>query len=150
MDARPGVRPPSRWAETWRRTSMKRGARARGRLAASQESLRNYAIGVAGARTLMSWCHTLRQFHPTILNNIIVPALRTHDVRAIMWVGKTRVGKSSASKATCLAISAYQIDKHGRSDLKPGVVTAKRIDFFRLEPGRIFKPAIADDAVMSK
>ncbi|CAK0895020.1 unnamed protein product [Prorocentrum cordatum] len=114
------------------------------------ESLRNYANGTVGARTLMSWCHTLRQFHPTILNNIIAPALRTHDVHSIMWVGKTRVGKSSASKTTCFAISAYQIDKHGRSDLKPSVVTSKRIDFFRLEPGSLFKPAIADDTVMSK
>eukprot|EP00959_Pyramimonas_sp_CCMP1952_P322620 6750974-Pyramimonas_sp.AAC.1 len=71
---------------------MRRGARARVRLAASQESLRNDAGGVVGARARMSWCHTLRQFHPTVLNNIIAPALRTHDVRGIMWAGKTRVG----------------------------------------------------------
>eukprot|EP00959_Pyramimonas_sp_CCMP1952_P300791 6292081-Pyramimonas_sp.AAC.1 len=67
-----------------------------------------------------------------------------------MWIGKTRVGKSTASKTIGFAISAYQIDKHDRVDLRPSVVTTKEVDFLRLEPGTVFKPAIAGDTVLAK
>ncbi|CAK0882404.1 unnamed protein product [Prorocentrum cordatum] len=95
-----------------------------------KESLRNYAAGSAGAKTLERWA--------------------SHDVHGTMWIGKTRVGKSTASKTIGFAISAYQVDKRDRADLRPSIATTKKIDFLRLEPGAVFKPAIADDTALAK
>ena len=47
-----------------------------------------------------------------------------------------------------MAVSGYQIRKHDRNDLRPSVVTYKKVDFLRLEPGSKFKPAIGDDIQM--
>eukprot|EP00959_Pyramimonas_sp_CCMP1952_P125021 2613405-Pyramimonas_sp.AAC.1 len=115
-----------------------------------KESLRNYAAGSAGAKTLERWAVTLKRFHPFVFDNIVVPILKSHDVHGTMWIGKTRVGNSTASKTIGFAISAYQIDKRDRADLRPSIVTTKKIDFLRLEPGAVFKPAIADDTVLAK
>lgn len=115
-----------------------------------KESLRNYASGSVGARTLERWAVTLKRFHPFVFDHIVVPILKSHDVHGTMWIGKTRVGKSTASKTIGFAISAYQIDKNSRADLRPSVVTTKKIDFLRLEPETVFKPAIADDTVLTK
>ena len=115
-----------------------------------KESLRNYATGTVGAKTLQHWAISMKKFHPQFLDNVVIPMLRTHDRHSINWIGKTRVGKSTASKTTCFNISAYQIDKHGRVDLVPSIVTGKKVDFFRLEPGSIFKPAIMDDLILPK
>ncbi|CAK0820171.1 unnamed protein product [Prorocentrum cordatum] len=117
---------------------------------AVKESFRNYASGPAGARTLERWAIALKRFHPFVFDNVVAPILKSHDVHRTMWIGKTRVGKSTASKTIGFAISACQIDKNNRTDLRPSVVATKKIDFLRLEPGTAYKPAIADDAVLTK
>ena len=60
------------------------------------------------------------------------------------------MGKSSGSKTTCMTISAFNIMRDERADIEPSIVTAKRIDFFRLEPGSIYKPAIGDELPLHK
>ncbi|CAK0862483.1 unnamed protein product, partial [Prorocentrum cordatum] len=115
-----------------------------------KESLRNYASGSVGAKTLERWAVTLKRFHPFVFDHVVVPILKSHDVHGAMWIGKTRVGKSTASKTIGFAISACQIDKHDRVDLRASVATTKKVDFLRLEPGTVFKPAIADDTVLTK
>ncbi|CAK0843828.1 unnamed protein product, partial [Prorocentrum cordatum] len=114
------------------------------------ESLRNYASGPVGARTLERWAITLKRSHPFVFDNIVVPILKSHDVHGAMWIGKTRVGKCAAPKTIGFAISAYQVDKNNRTDLRPSVATTKKIDSLRLEPGTACKPAIADDAALTK
>ncbi|CAK0791736.1 unnamed protein product, partial [Prorocentrum cordatum] len=113
-----------------------------------KESLCNYASGTVGARTLARWAVTLKRLDPFLFDRIVAPILRSHDVHGTAWIGKTRVGKSAASKTIGFAI--YQIEKHRRADLRPSAITAKKIDFLRLEPGAIIKPAIADDAALAK
>ena len=44
-----------------------------------------------------------------------------------------------------MCISGFQIDKDGRSDLDPSMITTKRMDFLRCTPGSIYEPAIGDD-----
>ncbi|CAK0837032.1 unnamed protein product, partial [Prorocentrum cordatum] len=122
-----------------------------GRQAAEvKESLRNYASGSVGARTLERWAVTLERPHPFAFDNIVAPILKSHDVHGTMWIGKTMVGESTASKTIGFAISAYRIDENSRADLRPSVVTTKKIDFLRLEPGTAFKPDIADDTAHTK
>lgn len=115
-----------------------------------KESLSNYAKGKAGAKTIDQWPATLRKLYPQILDLLVIPMLKTHDVHATLWIGKTRVGKSIAPKTFGFATAGFQIQKHQRSDLVPSVITCKRIDFLRLEPGSVFKPAIGDDILMHK
>ncbi|CAK0896829.1 unnamed protein product, partial [Prorocentrum cordatum] len=101
-------------------------------------------------RTLERWAVTLKRIGPFLFDRIVAPILRGPDVHGTMWIGKTRVGKSTASKTIGFAISAYQIEKHCRADLRPIVIAAKKIGFLRLEPGTIIKPAIADDTALAK
>ena len=115
-----------------------------------KESLSNYAKGKSGAKTIANFPVTLKKMYPAVLDNMMIPMLETHHKHGILWVGKSRVGKSTASKAAGFALSAFHIGKHERTDLEPSVVTAKRMDFFRLEPGTVFKPAIADDIPLHK
>ena len=114
------------------------------------ESLRAYATGAQGSRTIEKWAVTLKRFYRMILNTIIVPILATHDTHGTLWFGLTRVGKSTASKTCGFAVSGFQIEKHARSDLRPSVVTTKKLDFLRHEPGTVFKPMVADDTIVSK
>ncbi|CAK0848279.1 unnamed protein product, partial [Prorocentrum cordatum] len=96
------------------------------------ESLRNYASGTVGARALGRWAVTLKRFDQFLFDRIVVPVLGGRDVHGAMWIGKTRVDKSTASKTIGFAISAYQIEKHRRADLRPSVVAAKTVDFLQI------------------
>jgi hypothetical protein len=113
------------------------------------ESLRNYATGKTGVETLERWPVSLEKIYPQVLDTIVVPMMETHDIHAITWVGKNRVRKSTVSKTIAFNISAYQIVKNKRDDLKPSMVAGKKIDFFRHEPGSVYKPAIGDDVAIS-
>ncbi|CAK0868714.1 unnamed protein product [Prorocentrum cordatum] len=115
-----------------------------------KESLRKCASGSVGAMALEPLAATLERFHPLVFDNVVAPILKSHDVHGAMRIGKTRVGKSTASKTVGLAISACQIDECGRADLRPSVAATKKIDFLRLEPGTVFKPAIVDDTAPPK
>lgn len=53
---------------------------------------------------------------------------------AITWIGKTRAGKSLASKTALLAQSRFEISQDEGDDLVPSIVTAKHLDFFKAEP----------------
>ena len=136
------------WADEWiNKPGSKIFGWPEGRV---KESLSNYAKGAVGARTIERWPVSLKKLHGRVLDDIVIPMLRTHKTHSIFWIGKSRVGKSSVSKSIAFAVSRHHIDAQERSDLRPGVVTAKKMDFFRLEPGSIFKPAVADDICMSK
>ena len=111
-----------------------------------KESLTNYAKGTVGAKTIEQWPLTLRLLYPEVLNAVVAPMIGTHNIHSILWVGKSRAGKSTLSKSLAMAVSALHLEAAGLSDEKPACLTAKRLDFFRLEPGSKFKPAIADDA----
>jgi phage terminase large subunit GpA-like protein len=68
----------------------------------------------------------LEKLYPQVLDAIVIPMMETHDIHAITWVGKSRVGKSTVSKTIAFNISAYQIVKNKRDDLKPSMVTGKK------------------------
>ena len=114
-----------------------------------KDSLRAYATGSSGARTIDRWPATLHKLHPLVLN-AITPTLGTHDHHGYLHIGRSRVGKSTLSKSLGFAISGSQIKKSGRVHLTPSVMVANKLDFFRLEPGVKTKPAIADDIRLSK
>ena len=93
---------------------------------------------------------TLNKLYPEVLNKVVGLAIRTHEIHGILTIGRSRGGKSTCSYSSGFAISGYHIRKQGRDDLKPSVVTANRIDFFRMEPGSKEKPTIADEILLNK
>ena len=101
-----------------------------------------------GAKTIDRWAVTLKQIHPLIFDETVVPQLRSHKIHSTLWVGRSRVGKSSITKTIGHTISAYEIGEAGRDDLTPSVITTKKLDFLRLVPGSIYKPAVMDDIVL--
>ena len=116
-----------------------------------KESLANYAKGTTGARTIYRWALTLRKVHPTFLDNLVIPSLRDHDTHGTFWLGRSRVGKSYVSKTQGFAISGHQMERlEDKEDLQPSVITFKKLDFLRLEPGRKTTPAIGDDIAVYK
>ena len=46
------------------------------------------------------------------------------------------------------AVSGFNSKKDARNDLRPSIVTTKKLDFLRHEPGSKYKPMCADDAVL--
>jgi hypothetical protein len=116
-----------------------------------KESLTNYAKGSSGARTIVRWTLTLRKIHPRFFDALAIPMLRTHDTYGTMWIGRSRAGKSNASKTAGFAISGHQIElTHSYDFAIPSVITFKKLDFLRLEPGSKLKPAIGDDIAIHK
>ncbi|CAK0829004.1 unnamed protein product, partial [Prorocentrum cordatum] len=87
---------------------------------------------------------TLTRYEPFLFDRIAAPILNSHAPAGTMWIGKTTVGKSTASKTIGFVVSAYPIEKRRRADIRPSAVAAKNIDFLRLEP------SIADDNVLTK
>ncbi|CAK0822635.1 unnamed protein product, partial [Prorocentrum cordatum] len=102
----------------------------------------------ASLLTLLFW--TPKLFEPFLFDRIVAPSPKSCAVHGATWIGKTRVGKPTASTTIGFVVSAYQIKKHRRADLRPSAATARKIDFLRPEPGGKFEPAIADDTALTK
>ena len=64
---------------------------------------------------------------PWFLNEVMLPIMGTHEQFGVLWGGLTNSGKSMASKTHGMHVSEYHIEKDGRSDLTPSIVTAKNI-----------------------
>lgn len=111
-----------------------------------KESLNNYLQGRKNAKTLRNWVLFLYDMAPFFLNVIVRPCLATMRTNSIVWLGKSRVGKSTGSKTVAFAISRFEISLSGQEDtVEPAIVTAKHFDFFKAEPVTRVKPAVFDD-----
>ena len=69
----------------------------------------------------------------------------------ILWLGKSRVGKSCGSKTVAFAMSLFEILAEGDAadgDEVASIVTAKYFDFLKGEPVTKKKPAVLDDALV--
>ena len=113
-----------------------------------KESLSNYAKGRQGAKTLDKWAVTLRDYvYPQIMK-YVAQIIAQNDRFGATIGGESRVGKSTLCKTIGMDISEYHIQKGGRSDLVPNIVTTKVMDHLRLEPGTKEKPAMMEDVRM--
>ena len=85
------------------------------------------------------WPFTLKGLVPWQSDGILLHVLGSLRQHAITWIGKTRTGKSLASKTIVLPI-LIRDQRSGRDDLIPTIVTAKHLDFFKAEPLSKSKP----------
>ncbi len=116
-----------------------------------KETLRNHAQAAANAKTIDRWPLNLKDnVHPQIVEKIVAPIVRDSHRFSTCIIGGTRTGKSSLSKTIGINLSAYNICTEHDWTWLPSVVTTKKIDFLRLEPGNKKKPAIGDDIFLSK
>ncbi len=84
------------------------------------------------------------------MNVVLAGMLRTVFQHGIMWIGISRVGKSSGSKTVALAVSEYAINVDEQHDMAPSVISAKYIDFLKNQPIARYLPAIFDDGLLQK
>ena len=57
--------------------------------------------------------------HPQVLSNVVVPAYSTHDEHGVLFIGRTKCGKSTLSKSGGFAVSQHEMFKAASADLKP-------------------------------
>ena len=114
-------------------------------------ALQNYMRGRQNAKTLEYWPFTLKSLKAWFFNGVLVHMLGSIRQHAITWLGKTRTGKSLASKTILFVQSKFEIQQNQlEEELIPSIVTAKHLDFFKAEPLTKFKPGAFDDGQMQK
>ncbi|CAE7240867.1 unnamed protein product [Symbiodinium sp. CCMP2592] len=82
-------------------------------------ALQNHMRGRQYAKTLEYWPFTFKSLVPWFFDEILVPMLGSIRQHSITWIGKTRTGKSLASKVVAFCQSKYEIDASQREDLIP-------------------------------
>ena len=114
-------------------------------------SLSNYAKGRQNAKVLTYWLFTLQNLAAWFLNDVLSKMLGSLRQHSIVWVGKTRVGKSAVSKIVAMAQVDYEISLDEEDiGTEPGMVTAKHIDFFKAQPVTKKLAGIFDDGLLHK
>ena len=88
------------------------------------------------ADTISEWPLTLADFTPWALNTVFAPLLPHLIEHALIWIGKSEVGKSPASYTLSHLMSAFWLLQEGRAEDPPSFQTAS---------GRRNKPRVFDD-----
>ncbi|CAK0881766.1 unnamed protein product [Prorocentrum cordatum] len=114
-----------------------------------ETALRNYQKGRANAKPISRWSLTLKDFSGWFLNGVLRLMIGALHMHGVLWVGKSRVGKSSGSKTLAWVHSAYSIQKKGTAD-EIAFLTVKHMDFFKGEPTTEILPGIFDDGLLQK
>ncbi|CAK0863390.1 unnamed protein product [Prorocentrum cordatum] len=118
------------------------------------QALRNHASGRINSKRLSVWVLTLKDFEPRFIDEVLAKILPTLRRNGALWIGKTRVGKSTASKTLAFLMSMLEIDALEGDDREgapePSIVTAKHFDFFKGEPVERVLPAVFDDGDLHK
>ncbi|CAK0887243.1 unnamed protein product [Prorocentrum cordatum] len=114
-----------------------------------ETALRNYQKGRTNAKPISRWSLTLKDFSGWFLNGVLRLMIGTLHVHGVLWVGKSRVGKSNGSKTLAWVHSAYSIQKKGTAD-DIAFLTVKQLDFFKGEPTAEILPGIFDDGLLQK
>ena len=110
-----------------------------------KEFLRCQADKGAQADTISDWPLTLADFTPWALNTVFAPLLPYLIEHAVIWIGKSEVGKSPASYTLSHLMSAFWLLQEGRAEDLPSFQTASSLDYCRKERGRRNKPRVFDD-----
>ena len=101
------------------------------------------------AETIADWPLTLVSIAGWALNLIVFPLLPHLLDSAIIWVGKSEIGKSPVSHTlACVASLFWQLQG---SDAPSAATfqTANDLDYFRKEKGKRTKPRVFDDGNLS-
>ena len=110
-----------------------------------KEFLRCLADQGSQSNTISDWPLSLVDFKPWALNLIVTPLLPFVLEHAIIWIGKSEIGKSPLSYTMAnLMFALWKIQENSPDD-KPCFQTANHLDYFRKERGRRTKPRVFDD-----
>ena len=110
-----------------------------------KEFLRCLADQGSQSNTISDWPLSLVDFKPWALNLIVTPLLPFVLEHAIIWIGKSEIGKSPLSYTMANLMSAFWKIQKNSPDDKPCFQTANHLDYFRKERGRRTKPRVVDD-----
>ena len=110
-----------------------------------KEFLRSMADQGSTANTIRDWPLTLVDFTPWALNTVIAPVLPHLLEHAVIWIGKSQVGKSPIAYTLSHLLSSFWLLQEERADDVPSFQTSNHLDYFRKEKGRKTKPRVFDD-----
>ena len=110
-----------------------------------KEYLRCLADSGSQANTISDWPLTLKSLTPWALNHVVGPVLPHLKNHAVVWIGRSEVGKSPVSYTVSAIVSAYWLLQEDRTDQPPMFQTSNHLDYFRKEKGRVTKPRVFDD-----
>ena len=110
-----------------------------------KEFLRCLADQGSQAKSITDWPLTLKSLTPWCLNEVIAPILPRVLEHAVIWIGKSYVGKSPVSYTLSKVVSAYWLIQENKEGQRPVFQTANHLDYFRKEKGRRTKPRVFDD-----
>ncbi|OLP77358.1 hypothetical protein AK812_SmicGene42585 [Symbiodinium microadriaticum] len=110
-----------------------------------KEFLRCLADQGSQANTIKDWPLTFKSLTPWALNHIVATILPHILENAIIWIGKSRVGKSPVSYTLSAITSAFWLQQEDRGHEVPSFQTTSQLDYFRKEKGRRTKPRVFDD-----
>ena len=110
-----------------------------------KEFLRSMADQGSTANTIRDWPLTLVDFTPWALNTVIAPVLPHLLEHAVIWIGKSQVGKSPIAYTLSHLMSSFWLLQEERADDVPSFQTSNHLDYFRKEKGRKTKPRVFDD-----
>ncbi|CAK0796371.1 unnamed protein product [Prorocentrum cordatum] len=114
-----------------------------------ETALRNYQKGRTNTKPISRWSLTLKDFSGWFLNGVLRLMIGTLHMHGVLWVGKSRVGKSNGSKTLAWVHSAYSIQKKGTAD-EIAFLTVKHMDFFKGEPTTEILPGVFDDGLLQQ
>ena len=92
---------------------------------------------------------TLVSFAAWALNSIISPMLPFLLNSAIIWIGKSEIGKSPVSCTPSAVAPLFRQLQESEALGAPTFQTANDLDYFRKEKGRRTKPRVFDDGNLS-
>ena len=115
-------------------------------------ALANYAKGGANAKPMTYWPFTLNNVVAWLLNDILSLMLGSLRQHSIVWLGKTRTGKSAVSNIVAMTQTDFEIsqEENPPADATPGMLTAKHMDFFKAQPITKRLAGIFDDGLLQK
>ena len=114
-----------------------------------ETALRNHQKGRTNAKPITRWSLTVKDFAGWFINGVLKFMIGTLHLHGVLWIGKSRVGKSNGSKTLAWTHSAYSIQKKGSAD-DIAFLTVKHMDFFKGEPTTDVLPGIFDDGLLQK
>ncbi|CAK0831552.1 unnamed protein product, partial [Prorocentrum cordatum] len=114
-----------------------------------ETALRNHQKGRTNAKPITRWSLTVKDFAGWFLNGVLKFMIGTLHLHGVLWIGKSRVGKSNGSKTLAWTHSAYSIQKKGSAD-DIAFLTVKHMDLFKGEPTTDVLPGIFDDGLLQK
>ena len=114
-----------------------------------KEFLRALLQGRMNAQVLTFFPLTLKDITGWVLDEVLIHVLPHVHKCALVWQGKSGIGKTPLAKTIAFVMSDYALSRDGAIGT-PSMRTTKDFDFLKGEPGNKYVPLVYDDGSLHK